>query len=176
MSINSRLRNIQKSLQFREVAMLWLKTLQARGPYSEYWKIGEFQPWVSENEEAGLLYHLVFEVNGAVITAAQGWRVLSGWASLLGISMIESTTPPDHFHSGKVVDIVDLWRQKLCNFLVDVVALEQAVHLISEGISTNAMSFSPMLRKSWRLHTKGQTFWFSASIVSQRNMVKNPST
>ena len=35
MSINSRLRNIQKSLQFREVAMLWLKTSQAQGPYSE---------------------------------------------------------------------------------------------------------------------------------------------
>ena len=74
MSIHSRLSNFEKSLQYRELALLWLKTSQGRSGYSEYWKIGEFQPWASENEEAGLMYHLAFEVNGAVITAAQGWR------------------------------------------------------------------------------------------------------
>jgi hypothetical protein len=90
-SIRSRLNNFEKSLRYRELALLWLKTAQGRSGYSEYWKIGEFQPWASDNEEAGLLYHLAFEVNGAVMTAAQEWRVLMSWASLLGIFM-----PPRH--------------------------------------------------------------------------------
>lgn len=133
MSINSRLRTFQKSLKFREVALLWLKTSQARGGYSEYWKIGEFQPWVSENEEAGLLYHLAFEVNGAVITAAHGWHVLTGWASLLGILMIDTPPTSMRFHVGTVGDFLELWRHKLCKFLAEVVAIEQAVALVSAG-------------------------------------------
>jgi hypothetical protein len=44
MSIHSRLRTFEKSLKCRELALLWLKTTQARGGYLEYWKFGEFQP------------------------------------------------------------------------------------------------------------------------------------
>jgi hypothetical protein len=78
-------------LQYRERALPWLKTCQERGGYADYWKIGEFQPWVSDNEE-GLLYDLAFEVKGAVMTAAQGGRELARWASLLGLAMIETTS------------------------------------------------------------------------------------
>jgi hypothetical protein len=87
-SIHSRLSKFERSLQYRELALLRLKTAQGRSQYSEYWKIGEFQPWASENEEAGLMYQLAFEVNGAVMMAAQGWRMLMSWASLLGIFML----------------------------------------------------------------------------------------
>lgn len=58
MSIHSRLRKFETSLQYRELALLWLKTAQGRSGFSDYWRIGEFQPWASENEEAGLMYHL----------------------------------------------------------------------------------------------------------------------
>src|SRR5579864_3039418 len=75
MSIHSRLSNFEKSLQYRELALLWLKTAQGRSGFSDYWRIGEFQPWASENEEAGLMYHLAFEVNGAVITAAANQKL-----------------------------------------------------------------------------------------------------
>ena len=133
MSIRSRLRNFERSLKGRELALLWLKSSQARGGYSEYWKTGEFQSWVSENEEAGLLYHLAFEVNGAVIIRAQGWRELASWASLLGISMIATTPDSKPFELGRARNLMELWREKLCAFLTEVVALEQAVGLISEG-------------------------------------------
>jgi hypothetical protein len=109
------------------------KTAQGRSGFSEYWRIGEFQPWASENEEAGLLYHLAFEVNGAVITAAQGWRVLMSWASLLGIFMLAESPQSMPFELGTAGDFLELWREKLCTILADVVALERAVDLISEG-------------------------------------------
>ena len=92
MSVNSRLHNIERSLRYRELALLWLKTSQERGGYADYWKIGEFQPWVSDNEDAGLIYNLAFEVNGAVMMATQGWSALAGWASLLGLAMIDTTS------------------------------------------------------------------------------------
>ena len=133
MSIHSRLSNFEKSLRYRELALLWLKTSQGRSGYSEYWKIGEFQPWASENEEAGLLYNLAFEVNGAVITAAQGWRVLTSWASLLGIFMLATSPQSTPFELGMAGDFLELWREKLCTILADVAALERAVVLISEG-------------------------------------------
>lgn len=134
MSVSSRLRNCEKSLKGRELALLWLKTSQARGGYLEYWKTGEFQSWVSENDEASLLYHLAFEVNGAVLMAADGWRALASWASLLGISMIIYTTPQSTpFQLGTAVDFHGLWRERLCAFLADVVAVRRAVDLISEG-------------------------------------------
>jgi|SRR5579864_7418172 hypothetical protein len=133
MSIHSRLSNFEKSLQYRELALLWLKTAQGRSGFSDYWRIGEFQPWASENEEAGLMYHLAFEVNGAVITAAQGWRVLMSWASLLGISMLAASPQLTPFELGTAGDFLELWRKKLCTTLADVVALERAVDLISEG-------------------------------------------
>ena len=130
MSVNSRLHNIEKSLKYRELALLWLKTAQGRSGYSEYWKIGEFQPWVADDEEAGLLYHLAFEVNGAVMTAAQGWRVLMSWAGLLGISMIDTTPSTKPFELATVRDFPERWREKLCALLADVVTLERAVNLI----------------------------------------------
>jgi hypothetical protein len=133
MSVTSRLNSIEKSLQYRELALLWLKTSQGRSGYSEYWKIGEFQTWASENKEAGLLYHLVFEVNGAVITAAQGWHGRASWASLLGIFMLATSPQSKPFELGTAGDFLELWREKLCTILADVVALERAVDLISEG-------------------------------------------
>ena len=90
MSMHSRLRSVQWSLKGREVALLWLKTSQSRGGYLEYWERGEFHTWVSENEEAALLYYLVVEVNGGVISTVDNWRALTSWASLLGISMIDA--------------------------------------------------------------------------------------
>jgi hypothetical protein len=114
MSIPSRLRKFETSLQYRELALLWLKTAQARTHYSEYWKISEFQPWASENEEAGLMYQLAFEVNGAVITAAQRWRVLMSWASLLGIFMLATTPQPMPFELGTAGGFLELSREKLC--------------------------------------------------------------
>jgi len=120
-------------LQYREHALLWLKTSQARSGYSEYWKVGEFQSWASENEDAGLLYHLAFEVNGAVMTAAQGWRGRASWASLLGIFMLATSPQSKPFELSTAGDFLELWREKLCTILADVVSLERAVDLISEG-------------------------------------------
>jgi len=110
-SIHSRLSKFERSLQYRELALLWLKTAQGRSQYSEYWKIGEFQPWASENEEAGLMYQLAFEVNGAVMMAAQGWRMLMSWASLLGIFMLVPSPQSKPSELGAAGDFVDLWRR-----------------------------------------------------------------
>jgi len=133
MSVSSRLQNIEKSLQYRELALLWLKTAQGKSTYSEYWKIGEFQPWVSENEEAGLLYHLAFEVNGAVMIAAQGWRALASWASLLGLAIIDRGPQATPFELHTVRDFLEVWRSKLRSFFTDTVTLDRAVDLICEG-------------------------------------------
>ncbi|HST12380.1 MAG TPA: hypothetical protein VLL05_18540 [Terriglobales bacterium] len=133
MSIHSRLSKFETSLQYRELALLWLKNAQGRSEYSEYWRIGEFQPWASESKEAGLMYNLTFEVNGAVMTAAREWRVLMSWASLLGLSMLATSPQSKSFELGTAGDFRELWRKKLCTILADVVALEQAVDLISEG-------------------------------------------
>jgi hypothetical protein len=74
------------------MALFWLKLSQQRGGYLEYWNNAEFQGWPSETEEGGLLYYLALEVNNSVILAADTWRQIASWASLLGISMIEATT------------------------------------------------------------------------------------
>jgi len=79
------------------------------------------------------MYNLAFEVNGAVMTAAQGWRVLMSWASLLGISMLAASHQLTRFEVDTAGDFLELWRKKLCMILADVVALERAVDLISEG-------------------------------------------
>src|SRR5438552_3109128 len=133
MSVNSRLHNMERSLQYRERALLWLKTSQERGGYADYWKIGEFQPWVSDNEEARLLYDLAFAVNGAVMTAAQGWRELARWASLLGLAMIDTTPHSKPFELATVGNFPELWCQRLNTFFADVVTLERAVDLVCEG-------------------------------------------
>jgi len=133
MNVNSRLRDMEKSLKYREHALLWLKTSQGRGGYAEYWKIGEFQPWVAENEEAGLLYHLAFEVNGGVMIAAQGWRALASWASLLGLAIIDRGPQATPFELHTVRDFLEVWRSKLRSFFTDIVTLDRAVDLICEG-------------------------------------------
>ncbi len=133
MSVNSRLHKMEESLWYRERALLWLRTSQERGGYADYWKIGEFQPWVSDNEDAGLLYDLAFEINGAVMTAAQGWRVLGAWASLLGLGMIDTKPDSKPFELATVGNFPELWCYKLCAFFTDVVTIERAVDLICEG-------------------------------------------
>jgi hypothetical protein len=133
MSVNSRLQNIEKSLRYRELALLWLKTSQERGGYADYWKIGEFQPWVSDNEDGGLIYNLTFEVNGAVMMATQEWSALAGWASLLGLAMIDTTPHSKPFELATVGNVLELWCQKLCAFFAGVVTLERAIDLICDG-------------------------------------------
>lgn len=117
MNINSRLRRVQESLKGREMALFWLKTSQARRGYFEYWQSAELQPWASENEEAGLLYHLVVEVNGTVIMAADNSRALAGWAALLGISMIEATPESKPVQFENVKDLSERWREKVRTLL-----------------------------------------------------------
>jgi hypothetical protein len=55
------------------------------------------------------------------------------WASLLGISMLAASPQLTPFELGTAGDFLELWRKKLCTTLADVVALERAVDLISEG-------------------------------------------
>ena len=133
MSIPSRLRKLEKSLTYREVALLWLKTSQAKGGCSVYWKFAEFQPWAAENEEAGLLYQLAWMVNSTVLLAAQQWRVQASWGSLLGISMLDVKSESKPFEPQRVERFFELWQNALCRLFSEVVALEQAVALISEG-------------------------------------------
>ena len=78
------------------------------------------------------MYNLAFEVNGAVMTAAQGWRVLMSWASLLGIFMLATSPQSKPFELCTAGDFLELWREKLCTILADVVALERAVDLTCE--------------------------------------------
>jgi hypothetical protein len=132
MSINSRLGKIERCLSYRELALLWLKSSQAKGGYSEYWKFSEFQPWAAENEEAGLLYHLATTVNGTVLLAAQQWRVLASWASLLSISMLDVKPQLRPFEPHTVGGFFERWRNALCRLFAEVVAVQQAVDLISE--------------------------------------------
>lgn len=133
MNIDSRLRNVQKSLKAREVALLWLKTSRASGGYLEYWKKCEFNSWANENDETALLYCLAIEVNGAVIAATDRWNALTSWAGLLGVSMIDTAPGSRPGQLQTMRDFAEHWRQKLCIFLTDVLAMEQAVDLISEG-------------------------------------------
>ena len=57
-------------------------------------------------------------------------RDLASWASLLGQAMLASPTVPEPPPS--TPELVSVWRQKLRTFLAEVVALQQAVELISE--------------------------------------------
>ena len=129
MNVQSRIRKFERSLKDREWVLYWLNRLLAKGGFSDFWKFGEFESWPSENEELGILYNLVFEVNSAVMLAATRLRDLGSWASLLGIVMLTSTSTPT---LPQPPDFVSVWRDKLRKFLVEVVALQQAVELISE--------------------------------------------
>jgi hypothetical protein len=133
MNINSRLEKLEQRLTLRERALQWLKTSQAKGGYSEYWKFGEFQLWVTENEEAGLLYHLALTINGEVLRATQQWRAQARWASLLGLSMLDVKPGRKRFEPHTVGDFFDCWQNALCGLLAEVVSVQQAVDLICEG-------------------------------------------
>jgi hypothetical protein len=133
MSINSRLGKIEQCLSYRELALRWLKASQAKGGYIEYWKFGEFQPWAADNQEAGLLYHLATTVNGTVLLAAQQWRVQASWASLLSISMLDLKQGSKPFKPLRARNFFEHWRNALCKLFAEVVAVQQAVDLISEG-------------------------------------------
>jgi hypothetical protein len=128
MSINSRLGTCERSFKNRELVLFWLKTMQALGGFSDYWKFGDFESWPSESQELGYLYGLVFEVNSAVMLAACRLREHTSWASLFGIAMLNSTSTPTF---PETPEIVSVWREKVCKFAEEVVALGQAVELIS---------------------------------------------
>jgi hypothetical protein len=133
MSINTRLRSVQKSLFGRKMAFFWLKLSQERGGYLEYWKNAEFQGWPSESEEGGLLYYLALEVNSSVILAGDVWRQIASWAALLGISMIEASSESKPSISKRFEPLPERWREKLCSSFADLIAHEEAVDLISQG-------------------------------------------
>jgi hypothetical protein len=128
MTINTRLRSVQKSLTGRRMALFWLKLSQQRGGYFEYWNNAELQAWPSETEEGGLLYYLALDVNNSVIVAADIWRQIASWAALLGISIIDSMGA-----SKTGNNLSERFREKLCRLLADVLAHEEAVDLISQG-------------------------------------------
>ena len=134
MSIELRLRKCQKSLKYRHMALLWLKTSQARSGYAEYWKTAEFQDWVSEDEESGLMYYLAFEVNSAVCMLAQRLYATSSWAGMFGVSILTSTPASlDSLERTQREDILRVWPTRLRQLLSEVLVLNRAVELISEG-------------------------------------------
>ena len=133
MNINTRLRSVQKAVTSRQMALFWLKISQERGGYFEYWNNAEFQAWPSENEAGALLYYLALEVNNSVILAADTWRQIASWAALLGLSMIAVTGETNVNHFERVRNLPERWRGKVCSFLADVLAHEEAVDLISQG-------------------------------------------
>ena len=97
----------------------------------DWWKTAGFEPWVSDNDEGGLLYHLAFEVDGAVIAQVERWRGHASWASLLTISMID-VIESEPCELRPMRDFLELWRGKLCTLLAEVVGLETAVGLLCE--------------------------------------------
>jgi len=128
MSIDGRLEKFERSLNYRELAFLWLKTMQAKGGFLDYWKFGSFESWPSESEELGFLYNLVFEANSAVMLASCRLRDLASWASLLGLVILTSPTAAE---PSLTPEFVCAWRQKIRTLLEGVAALPQAVELIS---------------------------------------------
>lgn len=133
MNVNSRLRSVQAALMARQRALFWLRISQERGGYLDYWKNAEFQAWPSQTEEGGLLYYLAFEVNNSVILAADLWRQIASWAALLGLSMTAATGEMNVVQFEKIGDLPERYRTKMCGFLADVLAHEEAVDLISQG-------------------------------------------
>src|SRR5438270_12308088 len=91
------------------------------------------------------MYNLAFEVNGAVMTAAQGWRVLMSWASLLGISMLAASpqlTPFELYNcfaeenEKESIDMEDIERspgRKVDHFLNEWVMLSRSKVLVARG-------------------------------------------
>lgn len=109
---------------------MWLVTAQGKSGYRDRWKTSYFEPWVSESEEAGLLYHLANDLNCAVIAEAHQWRLVAGWAALLGVSMINSK-PNSELTLGK--ESLNFWREKLCTLFSDILSLESAINGFSAG-------------------------------------------
>ena len=72
-------------------------------------------------------------VNGTVLLAAQQWRALAKWGSLLSISMLDVKPGSKPFEPQRAADFYENWRNALCSLFAEVVALQRAVDLISAG-------------------------------------------
>ena len=167
MKTMARLAELQRSLQARESFFLWMKTMQARGGFSEYWKIGDFVCWDSENGDANLLYILFFEINSAVQTAANAARRTRSWASLLALAMLGTTsTPKIEQYPG----IRAMWRQKLCSLLEEAVALERAVQTItSTHFDSHDVLFSDVKREVAEMHESAKRMIDGYNCVAEEN-------
>jgi len=132
MSVNSRLKKIEGGMTYREWALLWLKTSQEKSSYSESWKFAEFQPWAAENEEAGMIYYLTNMVNIAVLLTTEQLRAQTTWGSLLSLSMFNVQPGLRPLEPRPIEEFVERWRDALCRLFTEVVALQQAVDLISD--------------------------------------------
>jgi hypothetical protein len=135
--MSSRIRRIEQSVEAFEFVLLWLKQLQLKGGFSEFWKFSIFQTWPSESVRLGMLYNLVFQVNSAAMVATEKARSLSRWAALVGLALFEIPVPilsesaVDPKTPG-VFEVAAIWREMLCNVFMEIVALRQATELISD--------------------------------------------
>src|SRR5215469_8973770 len=143
--ISSRVRTIEQSVEAFEFVLLWLKQLQLKGGFSEFWKFSIFQTWPSESVRLGMLYNLVFQVNSAALVATEKARTLCSWAALVGLALFVIRVPilseseksplPSAVVDPKtpgVFEVAAIWREKLCNVFMEVVPLRQATDLISD--------------------------------------------
>jgi hypothetical protein len=170
MNINTRLRSVQKAVTARQMALFWLKISQERGGYFEYWNNAEFQAWPSENEAGALLYYLALEVNNSVILAADTWRQIASWAALLGLSMIAVTGETNVNHFERVRNLPERWRGKVCSFLADVLAHEEAVDLISQGyFQGNEVLFADVRERPEAIDTEGSDVHASGRVEQLLN-------
>jgi|SRR5579864_5438602 len=128
MNNGNRLARLQQVFQTSEGFLIWMQTVQAKGRFSEYWKFGTFVSWPNEGEQ-GFLYNLFFEVNVGIQLAADRSRQIGSWASLLGLVMLGATALPE---IAELPNLAEVWRQRLCSFLEEVVALERAANIIRE--------------------------------------------
>jgi hypothetical protein len=84
MSVNSRLRNCEKSLKGRERALLWLKTSQAKGGYLEYGKLASSSLGFLKTTRPACFttWHLR-------LTARCLWQLTDGALSRTGLACLE---------------------------------------------------------------------------------------
>jgi len=69
--------------------------------------------------------------------------------------MIDTTPDSKPFELATVGTILEVWRQKLCGFVADVVTLERAVDLICDGyFDGHDVLFNGIPGKSLLRHTK----------------------
>ena len=128
----NRIGRLQQRLTATESFLLWMESLKAKGGFSEYWKFATFVSWPYERGEEGLLYHLFFEVNTGVQLAIDRSKLIGKWASLVGLAMLGAKGIPVLPELADVGDLEETWRQALCAYLEEVLALEHAVEIISD--------------------------------------------